>query len=374
MPSNIDELIAKLPQVIGLGRYAPSRQNFSFRDFDPTRVRDTDDLPPYLVLGILDRSNCHFSGDGWSARWQGREVNTHFDITYKAKEKEYAICQTWCGTDGGAAIYPASLPIGQIITQALYMKFPSSWEKRAKEILEDEFQLTYVGHQGDMASFCGIPDGAFRVISFPVAAERLKTVFDVLSRTSKTLALPYPFYAYARPIFQVINFREGLAADWTADPSAVFDKSVRDTGLIPHGIPIREVAPDGSAAWTLRRVTYVVVLNLPFAGLTDFLERLESADGPVRRRNRSSMGFDVQPIIFPSGLEEQSQSLVYWDREQTTRSLWLLRGDEGPDIRQQLSAVEQSHSSSSSLIRIVEDVSRKQLELLANALKDGRRK
>lgn len=372
MPSNIDELISKLPQFIGLGRFAPARQHFSFRDFDPTSVRDTNDLPPYLVLGALDRSNCHFSVDGWSARWRGREDNTHFDVTYKAKEKEYAMRQTWCGTDGGYAIYPASLPIEQIITQTLYMKFPSSWDIKAKEILEDEFQLTYVGHQSDMESFCGIPDGAFRVISFPVAAERLKTVYKALSQASKTLQLPYPFYAYARPIFQVINFREGLAAEWTADPSAVFYKSVRDTGLIPHGIPIREVRPDGSAAWTLRRVTYVVVLKLPFAGLTDFLERLESADGPVRRRKRSSIGFDMQPIIFPAGLEEQSKSLVYWDREQTTRSLWLLRGDKGPDIRQQLSALEEVHSMSSSLIRIVEDVSRKHLELLANAIKDGR--
>ena len=86
------------------------------------------------------------------------------------------------------------------------------------------------------------------------------------------------------------------------------------------------------------------------------------------------MGFDMQPIVFPAGLEAQTKSLVYWDREQTTRCLWLLQSDRGPDIGVQLAAAQQSRLMSSSLIRIVEDVSRKQLELLANALNDAQPK
>ena len=66
---------------------------------------------------------------------------------------------------------------------------------------------------------------------------------------------------------------------------------------------------------------------------------------------------------------------AYWDREQATRCFWLLQGDGGPDIRVQLAAAaQQSRSMSSSLIRSVEDVSRKQLELLAKALNDARPK
>jgi hypothetical protein len=51
-----------------------------------------------------------------------------------------------------------------------------------------------------------------------------------------------------------------------------------------------------------------------------------------------------------------------------------LQGDGGPDIGVQLAAAQQSRSMSSYLIRSVEDVSRKQLELLANALNDAQPK
>jgi hypothetical protein len=87
-----------------------------------------------------------------------------------------------------------------------------------------------------------------------------------------------------------------------------------------------------TAAWTLRRRIYVVFVKVPFAGLTEMLERLRSPEGPIRYRTDRDLTFDLQPVVFPQGFELQVKSIALWDRGRTTRCVWLLQSDSDPKV------------------------------------------
>lgn len=317
---------SELPSSVPLFRYAPDRVRFSWRDLNPVLVRSAADLPQYLILGNLDPSTFECSAGGWSARWQGTEHDSHFEVLYKFTSSRWEIRQTWCGLDGGTSFFPARLPLEKVIAQGLYTQFPRSWDEAARSQLESAYQLTVVEQPENAFSFCGIPDGAFRTIVFPVAVRNLRPLRQWIQDLVEVAPLPYPITVEAKLVFQAINCIEGKAPAWTTQEAVAFSRSVVETGLAPQGFPAREVARDGSAAWTLRREIYFVFIGLPFAGLTDFLSRMASTDGPVRAFSDPELRFEQRPIVNPAGFELQTRSLALWDQARTTRSFLQIAG------------------------------------------------
>ena len=317
---------SELPSSVPLFRYAPDRVRFSWRDLNPALVRSAADLPQYLILGDLDPSTFECSAGGWSARWQGTEHDSHFEVLYKSASSRWEIRQTWCGLDGGTSFFPARMPLEKAIAQGLYTQFPRSWNEAARSQLESAYQLTVVEQPENAFSFCGIPDGAFRTIVLPVAVCNLRPMRQWIQDLVQESPLAYPITVEAKLVFQAINCIEGKAPAWTTQEAAAFSQSVVETGLAPQGFPAREVARDGSAAWTLRREIYFVFIGLPFAGLSDFLSRMASADGPVRTVSDPDLRFELRPIVTPAGFELQTRSLALWDQARTTRSFLQFAG------------------------------------------------
>ena len=311
---------SELPRSVPLFRYAPDRVRFPWRDWDPTLVRSVADLPPYLILGDLDPSTFEQSARGWSARWQGTEYDTHFEVAYKADTSCWEIRQIWCGLDGGFSIFPARMSLDKVIAQALYTQFPRNWDGAAKSQLESAYQVTVVEQPENAITFCGIPDGAFRTITFPIAVRNLRPVRQWIQDLVEESPLAYPITVDAKLVFQALNYMEGKAPEWTAQEAVAFNQSVVETGLAPQGFPVREVANDGSAAWTLRREIYFLFIGLPFAGLTDFLGRMASANGPIRTLADPDFRFELRPLVIPAAFETQAESLALWDKARTTRS------------------------------------------------------
>ena len=250
---------SELPRSVPLFRYAPDRAPFSWRDWNPNLVRSAADIPPYLILGDLDASTFENSAGGWSARWQGTEDDTYLDATDKAK----AGC--W------------------------EMQFPSNWDREARSRLQSDYQLTVIEQ----------PENGYSVSGSPLA---------------------YPITVDAKLVFQALNYLEGKAPEWTSQQALAFNQSVVETGLAPQGFPVREEANDGSAAWTLRREIYFLFVGLPFAGLTDFLSRMATPNGPIRRAADPDFRFELRPIVMPAAFERQTESLAIWDTARTTRS------------------------------------------------------
>jgi hypothetical protein len=223
--------------------------------------------------------------------------------------------------DGGFGVYPARIPLDKLIGQAMYMRFPRNWDREAKSQLESTYQVTIVEQPETMYNFCGIPDGAFRTIVFPVAVRNLRPLRLWLQAIVDEVPPAYPITVEAKLVFQALNYLEGKAPEWTSQQAVVFNQSVAETGLAPQGFPVREESSDGSAAWTLRREVYFAFIGLPYAGLTDFLSRMASADGPIRTASDPDYPFELRPIVIPAAFDVQNESMALWDKARTTRSL-----------------------------------------------------
>jgi hypothetical protein len=320
MTSSLLDRQADLPRSVPLFRYAPERVRFSWSEWNPSYVRSAEDLPQYLILGDLDPSTFEQTAGGWSARWQGTEEDTHFEVAYKSDTSRWEIRQTWCGLDGGFSVYPARMPLDKMIGQALYMQFPRNWDATAKSQLESTYQITVVEQPENAYTFCGIPDGAFRTILFPIAVRNLRAVRQWIQDVVEQSPLTYPISVDAKLVFQALNYLEGKAPEWTTQEAVAFNQSVIETGLAPQGFPVREVANDGSVAWTLRREIYFLFIGLPFAGLTDLLNRMATVNGPIRTASDPDLRFELRPVVVPAAFELQTESVAFWDQARATRS------------------------------------------------------
>lgn len=311
---------AALPLTIPLYRYTPERALFPMREWQPKTVRSQQDLPPYLILGSLDASSFQSSAARWSARWQGTEEDTYFEVAFKTNTGRYEIRQFWRGVDGGYGSYTPKIPLTRAISEGLYFRFPASWDRAAKEQLEADYQVAVVTPPERIYTFCGIPDGAFRTIAIPVSVKNLRPARQWFQQMVAHAPFAYPFSVEARFYTQVVHYVEGKAPAWTTEPAILFSQSVAETGLVPQTLPFREAGNDGSAAWTLWRKNYHLFITLPFAGLTDFLARAATVNGPIRAIDDPPVPFTTMPIIFPASLEHQTQNLPLWNREKTTKS------------------------------------------------------
>lgn len=212
------------------------------------------------------------------------------------------------------------MPLDKVIAQALYMQFPRNRDSAATSRREFEYQITYVDQPENSYTLCGIPDGAFRTIVFPIAVRNLRPVRQWIQEIIEESPLTYPISVEVKRVFRALNYLEGKAPDWTPQEAVVFYQSVIETGLAPEGFPVRETANDGSAAWTLHREIYFLFIVVPFAGLTDFLGPMVTDNGPFRAVSDPGLRFELQPIVIPALFDMQAESVALWDRPRTTRS------------------------------------------------------
>ena len=84
-------------------------------------------------------------------------------------------------------------------------------QRRAKESLEAEFQLTYFEQPTEAFNMCGIPDGPFRSVVFPLSVHNLRHAREWLQSLIAERPFPYPVAAKAMLISQSINYVEGKA-------------------------------------------------------------------------------------------------------------------------------------------------------------------
>jgi hypothetical protein len=136
-----DDLSRGLPPVIGLPRCLPHRP--AYRKTALGEVLAAEELPPYLLLGSLDRSTFQCSDMGWSARRVGDVPETYVEAKFDRRERQLQLRQVWRGIDGGYSITPAD-DFGHVI-QLLYLPFPESWDRAMAGRLELRFgTINYV--------------------------------------------------------------------------------------------------------------------------------------------------------------------------------------------------------------------------------------
>lgn len=298
---------------------------FSFQDFNPKAVNNARDLPPYLVMGSLDEGSFNLSQGNWSARWQGTDPGTYLTIEYELARTQYTITQFWHGIDGGTSRYRDHIPLPVIVGQALNFEFPNAWDTLAGAYFPEKYSLTYLPRMKSVPGIFGIPDGFFVTIAIPVHVSELDRAVVTVSSLCRDREFTSPMYAQAHRTFQAINYIEGKAPASKADPVNLFIPNFFETGLLPLAMPVREVAPDGSAAWTVRRHTYVVCIHIPFAVLDFCLRWLNANSNLIQRSDQVSSStsvFSMQPFVMPAGIDALGGEVSYSDSDLTTRLVW----------------------------------------------------
>jgi hypothetical protein len=301
------------PRRIPIARYIPARRDFPLADWDPRNVQVAADLPPYLILGQLDEATFQRTEVGWSARWVGVDPGTWFFVTWHSKDAHYEIRQSWQGIEGPCGHYDSHISLDRIIGLMLYHRFPDSWESAAQQRLEAQYQLTYIPQASVSSAPIGIPDGALRHIVFPFPVFALRRYARALRKWLESWALPYPVTVEARLLFNVVNYVEGKAPAWTCHPAVVGKHCLEEMHVPTCGVPVREVAANGSAAWTLRRELYYIFIGVPFAGLTDLLARLRADGGMIRSVDDPELRFELRPFILPAGFESPAREFSVMD-------------------------------------------------------------
>ncbi|MBI5853471.1 MAG: hypothetical protein HZB39_20875 [Planctomycetes bacterium] len=312
------------PALIPMGHSVPVRREFSFPTFDPRKVAFATDLPPYLILGGLDETSFHLRPDGWSACWVGLEAGTKFAIDYDAGAHRYSIQQHWCALEGPYSVVSAELSLARALSHFVGLCSDPLWGRTAKRHLEQAYHLEYFLPEGNAVTFFGIPDGDHRTLVLPIAVDQLRRTRAMLSSMFVEERPPYAIHVEARLVTEAINHIEGKAPDWTRGFEAVL-RSLDETGLFPSGLPVREAAEDGTAAWTLRRPLYVLCITMPFAGVLDVLHRLRDPRTRIRRREDGPLALEHQPFVVPTGLLYQEPTITRWDEERTTRRVLVLK-------------------------------------------------
>ncbi len=321
-----EDLSWGLPPVIGLPRCLPTRP--AYRKTPLGEVMVADELPPYLLLGTLDRSAFQCSDSGWTARWIGDVPETYVEAKFERVGRRLELQQVWRGIEGGKS-FTAGDDFGHAI-QLLYLPFPATWDQAMAERLEAAYGLKYFGHRADEAGFTGIPDGGFKTICVPVPIRRLADLYQCFEDMSCDARLKAPLSGRLELRFSTINYVVGKSPAWTQDPARLFIATLDAGGLLPLGLPQLEHAKDGSSAWTVRRQVYLATIGVPFAGVEFVVERLAER-GFVRRCGPdANLASDVEfdALVGSSAIELQGRSVAWMDAQATRRVFYLLNSDE----------------------------------------------
>jgi hypothetical protein len=321
-----EDLSKGLPPVIGLPRCLPVRP--ACRKTPLGEVLVPDELPPYLLLGNLDRGTFQSSEAGWSARWIGDAPETYVDAKYDRGQRQLDLRQVWRGIDGGYSNTTAD-DFGRAI-QLLYLRFPESWDSAMAKRLEASYRLKYAAQQTDEVGFTGIPDGGFKTICVPVPVRQLAELHRCFEDMSGDPRLKAPASGRLELRFGTINYVVGKSPAWTQDPGRLFAATFDACGFMPLGLPQLEHAKDGSSAWTVRRLIYLASIGVPFAGVEFVVERLAER-GLIKRRAadaESASDIEFDAFVGPCAIDVQGRSVAWMDAQSTRRVFYQLNSDE----------------------------------------------
>ena len=291
-----------LPRVIGLPSCHPLRPGY--RRTTLAEVCVPDELPPYLLLGRLDRASFHSEEATWSARWVGAEPDTYVEANFERAVRRLQLSQVWHGVDGGRSFVRAD-DFGRAV-QMLYLPFPSVWDHAIAPRLESVYRLKYVPQQQDQHGFTGIPDGGFKTICVPVPVALLATMRECFAQLSSDPELTVPFAGVAFLVERLADL--GLVRRRTAEeqlePGVEFDALVGPGAIDLQGRTVAWMDEQGA-----RRVYYEINSEeeLAAGGVERMVEASAQSDEKARELIRQAVLVSVQQQSLP-GLRAESRS------------------------------------------------------------------
>ena len=346
------ELFEGLPRIIGLPSCLPARPEY--RRTPLAEVCLPEELPPYLLLGGLDRGSFVSTETEWSARWVGAAPDTYVAAKYERATRQLELRQVWRGIDGGRSFAPTD-DFGRGV-QMLYLPFPQAWDQAIAARLESAYRLKYIPQQQNQTGFTGIPDGGFKTICVPVAVPRIAAIHECIARLRIDPELAVPAGGRLELRVSAVNYVTGRGPKWTEDPDRLFMASFDANGLLPIDQPQLEHARNDTSAWTVRRLVYVAFIQVPFAGLEYCVERLAD-QGLIRCRTAiedREPGVEFDAFVGPSAIDLHASSVAWMDALGARRVFYQLNsGAElaAGGIERMMEASTQTEEDARELIR-----------------------
>ena len=309
--------IADAFQIALINSIPKGRVKFDWAGFKPQNVKSADDLPPYLIFGPLDQGTLVINRDGWSAQWTDPKQNAKLVVSWSQKTHMYTANQYWQGEEGSAVVQKDTVPLIQVIALLYETGFPKNWDAKAKAESEKLYHLTWIESNERLSTVFAAPDGVFRVLMFPIMVKNIRNAKTILEHIAEQ-GLTYGFFATARLMQQDVYYEIGKAPAWTAGVSDVMVQSIGETGFLPTNIPQNETI-EGKEYMHLERDVMMLCIEVPFAGIFDFLARVAETPMPVIASKDEPLRREMLPIIVPQKIEEKLSALTLEDYDQGIR-------------------------------------------------------
>ncbi|TCJ11837.1 hypothetical protein EZJ19_14365 [Parasulfuritortus cantonensis] len=298
---------------------------------DLADVKSAADLPSRLLLGDLVAASFKPVKKGWTADW--RDADGHL------ARFRYA---------GGLSSLELSFAGDETVTLVSASRFgdlgasvqgihPGAWLARLGERLEAMYNLRVFPHREDDAVGGDFPDGHLVSLVLPVPADRLMALFDLHKALREDAAIRTPVDAYLRYAFSTVNYVEGRCHPMLAHPAGLVLHHVNALGTPAAEMPVRELDPQGVAAWTLQRGHYLYVAHCRLREAARLVERLAAA-GFIGAADTGKEGWPYAPefgaALLPFGYEYAAANAWWFDKAGSRRIFYARFADA--DDRQAL--------------------------------------
>jgi hypothetical protein len=314
MSNTSDGLYGRFPKSIPLPRIErPHRPGCG----GLAGVRQASDLPSRLLFGDLDEASFKASAEGWQATYRDGGGN---GLALSVNARQFTAKPTFLGATG-MSCGPVDRPraFGELLSLGA-----RQWNARLKEHLEARYPISVADPDPQQPSVFYLPDGWLRTILVPIAPRRLPELLDWHLSLVNDPGVSAALTGSVVLAFNAVNYIEGRWQDGL-DPAYLVFRSVDLTRTPLTGPVQREVANDGSAALTVRRVAYLY-------RCTAFLR-----DIPYLARRLQDAGFlpsesDLRAAVLPAELALAAESMSWSSPDRDCRITWAWLEDQRTNL------------------------------------------
>jgi len=215
-------------------------------------IRSGDDLPSRFLTGELATFNS--STDGWTATFADEILPS--EVIVSANERTITIQESIGGQCTIHLFYPAR-GSWKDLAQPISTTTPGALIRALGSTLSGRFNVHLVPWEEVWPSVATIPDGFMFDLYLPVPVAKLMDLFQLHRRLAQENILPCTLSGQLRFHGSVVSFLEGKNGPEFEKVAELDVRNIFELGTPFFQQAQREVAPGGSAAWTLRRTHYV---------------------------------------------------------------------------------------------------------------------
>jgi hypothetical protein len=272
-------------------------------------VRDKFDLPGRLLFGDLVDDSFRTGETGWAVAYRDGLGN---GLDLKVAGGRFEAKPFFLGSE--------SLSVGPAGHRGAFLQLigmgGDQWLRILKKYLEERYPVTVAEIARDVPATCFLPDGWLLTLMIPVPLDRLGDVMQFHLDLPDDPLLGASQSGVITLHRQIVNYVEGRSPDGCGDALALISRHLRSCNTPLTAFPVREVAADGSAAWTVRRLAYQYRCTSFLRDVPRVMEKLHAA-------GLLSPEPDMWSAVAPFELALTTGNASWWSAGRECRSTWI---------------------------------------------------